>query len=210
MMLEDCFVFTMDDLLDAYGDGADRQSVKNVIDKLAFEFGDLQDCNREWVLLNNPVWKRPFIKLDDEAYFLALAGHIPHYISGLFEGLVTADSVLEQKYRARKAKYLEDEVERLFRAGFPDGKFYRGSMWDDGQGDKGENDLTMVLGSVAIVVEAKSGSLSAPAQRGAPKRLADTVRELIVAPAEQASRFIPDSGGGSMPEFVRYQIRLRK
>ena len=190
MMLEDCFVFTLDDLLDVYGDSADRQAVKNVIDKLALEFGDLQDCNREWMLLDNPVWERPFIKLDDEAYFLALAGHIPHYISGLLEGLVTDAPILEQKYRVRKAKYLEDEVERLFRAGFPDGKFYRGTMWDDGLGGKGENDLTMVLGSVAIVVEAKSGSLSAPAQRGAPKRLADTVRDLIVAPAEQASRFI--------------------
>ena len=190
MMLEDCFVFTLDDLLDVYGDSADRQAVKNVIDELAFEFGELRDCNREWLLLNNPVWERPFIKLDDEAYFLALAGHIPHYIFSLLEGLVADAPVLEQKYRARKAKYLEDEVERLFRAGFPDGKVYRGSMWDNGQGDKGENDLTMVLGSVAIVVEAKSGSLSPPAQRGAPKRLADTVGDLIVAPAEQASRFI--------------------
>ena len=199
MMLEDCFVFTLDDLLDVYGDGGDSQSVKNVIDKLAFEFGDLQDCNREWVLLNNPVWERPFIKLDDEAYFLALAGHIPHYISSLLEGLATEDPVLEQKYRARKAKYLEDEVERLFRAGFPDGKFYRGSIWDDGRGDKGENDLTMVLGSVAIVVEAKSGSLSPPAQRGAPKRLADTVRDLIVAPAEQASGFIRILEGAQGP-----------
>ena len=199
MMLEDCFVFTLDDLLDVYGDGGDSQSVKNVIDKLAFEFGDLQDCNREWVLLNNPIWERPFIKLDDEAYFLALAGHIPHYISSLLEGLATEDPVLEQKYRARKAKYLEDEVERLFRAGFPDGKFYRGSIWDDGRGDKGENDLTMVLGSVAIVVEAKSGSLSPPAQRGAPKRLADTVRDLIVAPAEQASGFIRILEGAQGP-----------
>ena len=96
-----------------------------------------------------------------------LVGHIPHYISSLLEGLVTDDPALERKYRVRKAKYLEDEVERLFRAGFPNGKFYRGSMWDDGNGDKGENDLTMVLGSVAIVVEAKSGSLSPSAQRGA-------------------------------------------
>ncbi len=190
MMLGDCFVFTADDLLDVYGKCADREVVRNLIERLSFEFGDLRDYNKEWVLLNNPVWERPFIKLDDDAYFLALVGHIPHYISGLLEGLVRDDPVLEKKYRAKKAKYLEDEVERLFRAGFPDGKFYRGSMWDDGQGDKGENDLTMVIGSVAIVVEAKSGSLSAPAQRGAPKRFANTVRDLIVAPAEQASRFI--------------------
>ena len=190
MMLEGCFVFTLDDLLDVYGQCADREAVKKVIDKLAFEFGDLQDCNKEWVILNNPVWERPFIKIDDETYFLVLVGHIPHYISSLFEGLVTDDPALEQKYRVRKAKYLEDEVECLFRAGFPSGKFYRGSMWDDGNGDKGENDLTIVLGSVAVVVEAKSGSLSPSAQRGAPKRLVDTVRDLIVAPADQASRFI--------------------
>ena len=146
MGLADCFVFTLDELLDAYGQYADRQSAKNVIDKLAFEFGDLQDFEKEWVVLNNPVWERPFIKLDDETYFLVLVGHIPHYISSLFEGLVTHDPSLEQKYRIRKANYLEDEVERHFRAGFSHGKFYRGSMWDDGNGDKGENDLTMVLG----------------------------------------------------------------
>ena len=190
MGLADCFVFTLDELLGVYDQCADRQAVSNVFDKLAFEFGDLQDCNKEWVILNNPVWERPFIKIDDETYFLVLAGHIPHYISSLLEGLVTDDPALEQKYRVRKAKYLEDEVERIFRAGFPNGRFYRGSMWDDDNGDMGENDLTMVLGSVAIVVEAKSGSLSPSAQRGAPKRLGDTVRDLIVAPADQAGRFI--------------------
>ena len=94
MMLEGCFVFTLDDLLDVYGQCADREAVKKVIDKLAFEFGDLQDCNKEWVILNNPVWERPFIKIDDETYFLVLVGHIPHYISSLFEGLVTDDPAL--------------------------------------------------------------------------------------------------------------------
>ena len=190
MGLADCFVFTLDELLDAYGQYADRQTVKNVFDKLAFEFGDLQDFKKEWVLLNNPVWERPFIKIDDETYFLVLGGHIPHFIATLFEGFVTHDPSLERKYRIRKANYLEDEVERLFRVGFPHGKVYRGSMWDDGNGDRGENDLTMVVGSVAIVVEAKSGVLSPTAKRGAPRRLEDTVRDLIVAPSDQAARFI--------------------
>ena len=190
MRLADCFTFTLDDLVGAYGQYIDQQAVKAVIDKLAFEFCDLADQNKEWVILDNPVWKRPFIKLDDETYFLALAGHIPHYVPSLLEGMVTEDGTLEQKYRDRKARYLEDQVERLFRAGFPGGQVYRGNMWEDPAGNKGENDLTMVLGSVAIVVEAKSGSLSPHAQRGAPKRTADTVRQLIVEPADQAYRFI--------------------
>ena len=200
MRLADCFTFTLDDVVEAYGQCVDQEAVQTVIDKLAFEFGDLGDRNKEWVILDNPVWKRPFIKIDDETYFLALAGHIPHYASGLFEGLVAEDRALEQKYRDRKARYLEDEIERLFRTGFPDGRIYRGSMWDDGAGNKGENDLTLVLGSVAIVVEAKFGSLTPPAQRGAPKRLVDTVRQLIVEPADQAYRFIRILEGTEDPQ----------
>ena len=168
LRLADCFTFTLDDVVGAYGQCIDQQAVRTLIDKLAFEFGDLGDCNKEWVVLDNPVWRRPFIKVDEDTYFLALAWHIPHYVSGLLEDLVAEDSALDRKYRDRKAQYLEGEVERLFKAGFPDGRISRGSMWDDGAGNKGENDLTMVLGSVAIVVEAKSGSLSPPAQRGAP------------------------------------------
>ena len=190
MGLADCFTFTLDDVVEAYGQPIDGQAVKTVIDKLALEFGDLGNFNKEWVILDNPVWKRPFIKINDETYFLALAGYIPHYIFGLLESFVAEDRALDLKYRERKARYLEDEVERLFKAGFPSGKIYRGSMWDDGAGNTGENDLTLVLGSVAIVVEAKSGSLTPPAQRGAPKRLVDTVRQLIVEPADQAYRFI--------------------
>ena len=200
LRLADCFTFTLDDVVGAYGQCIDQQEVKTLIDKLAFAFGDLGDRNKEWVVLDNPVWKRPFIKIDDETYFLALAGHIPHYVSGLLEDLVAEDPALDQKYRDRKAQYLEGEVERLFKAGFPDGRIYRGSMWDDGAGNKGENDLTMVLGSVAIVVEAKSGSLTPPAQRGAPKRLVDTVRQLIVEPAGQAYRFIRVLEGTEDPQ----------
>ena len=190
LRLADCFTFSLEDVVGAYGQCVDQQAVKAVIDKLAFQFGELADQNKEWVILDNPVWKRPFIKLDDETYFLALAGHIAHYVPSLLEGLVTEDGGLETKYRDRKARYLEDQVERLFRAGFPGGQVYRGSMWEDRAGNKGENDLTMVLGSVAIVVEAKSGSLSPPAQRGADKRFVETVRQLIVEPADQAYRFI--------------------
>ena len=190
LRLADCFTFTLDEVAAAYGQCVDREAIQAVIEKLAFEFGDLGDWNKEWVILDNPVLKRPFIKIDDETYFLALVGHIPHCASGLLEALIVEDRALDQKYRDRKAQYLEDEVERLFRAGFPGGRVYRGSMWDDGAGNRGENDLTMVLGSVAIVVEAKSGSISPQAQRGAPKRLVDTVRRLIVEPADQAYRFV--------------------
>ena len=190
LRLADCFGFTLDDVVDAYGRCADRQAIKRVIDELAFEFGALHDCDKESVILDNPIWERPFIRVDDGMYFSSLVGYIPHYILGLLERFVTADPTLDRKYRGRKARYLEDETERLFREAFPNGEVYRGSMWDDGAGGKGENDLTIILGCVAVVVEAKSGSLSPSAKRGAPERLAHKIKKLIDEPAGQAHRFI--------------------
>ena len=190
LRLGDNFTFSLDDIAAAYGEGADREPLGRTFDKLAIPFGELRDQNKEHVVLDNPVWKRPFIKVADETYFSAVIGLMPHYTLGIFEALVSEDSGLEERYRSRKARYLEDELESLFGRSFPSGKIHRGSVWDDGAGGNGENDLTAVVGSVAIVVEAKSGLISPPASRGAPDRFRRTVRELIEEPAEQANRFI--------------------
>ena len=57
-------------------------------------------------------------------------------------------------------------------------------------GSHGENDVVAIFNTVAIVAEAKSGSISPPASRGAPDRFKRTVKELIDEPARQAYDFI--------------------
>ena len=189
-LLEDNLTFTLDDIAQAYGEGADRQALDSIFDKLSLQFGELHDQNKEHVILDNPVWRKPFIKLDHSTYFSALIGSMPHYTLGLLERLISEVPGLEEKYRSRKARYLEDELEKLFRKSFPSAQIYCGSMWDDGAGSSGENDLTAIVDCVAVVVEAKSGLISPPASRGARERFKRTVRELIEEPAEQANRFI--------------------
>ena len=190
LRLADSLTFTLDDIAVAYGQGADRQALEYLFDRLAIKFGELRDQDKEHVILDNPVWNKPFIKIDHETYFSSVISLMPHYTLGLLENLVSADSQLAERYRQRKAGYLENELEELFRKSFPAGKIYRGSTWDDGAGGNGENDLTAVVGSVAIIAEAKSGVVSPPASRGAPERFRRTVRELIEEPSEQAHRFI--------------------
>ena len=188
--LADSLTFTLEDIAAEYGEEVDLKSLKHLLDKLAIEFGDLRDQDKEHVILDNPVWSKPFIKVDQETYFSAVLGLMPHYTQFLLDSLVSADLGLQQRYRLRKARYLEDEIENLFRESFPGGNIYRGSMWDDGFGTNGENDLTVVVGCVAFVVEAKSGLIPPSASRGAPERFRWTVRQLIDEPAEQANRFI--------------------
>ena len=109
---------------------------------------------------------------------------------GLLEALTLEDSNLENHYRSRKGRYLEEQLEKLFQESFPAGKTFHGSLWQDESNKQGENDLITIVGSVAIVVEAKSVQISPPASRGAPDRLRRTVRDLIEDPAEQANNFI--------------------
>ena len=71
------------------------------------------------MILDNPVWRRPFIETAPDTYFSAIFGLIRHYALSLFEGLASSEASLEEKYRTRKAQYLEDELEHLLKAGFP-------------------------------------------------------------------------------------------
>ena len=184
------FTFSIKEIAEAYGAEVDLKDLQEIFDKLSIQFGDLADANKEYFVLDNPVWKKPFIKIDSNLYFSVIIGFMPHYALGLLEALISDDTTLEPHYRSRKGRYLEEELEKLFQNSFPGGQTFRGSLWQDNSGKQGENDLTTILDTVAIVVEAKSGQISAPASRGAPDRLRRTVRELIEDPAEQANNFI--------------------
>ena len=190
LKLADCYTFTLDDIADAYGNGADKESLRDIFNSLSIKFNELRNQEKEHVILDNPVWGRPFIKTETDTYFSAIIGLLPHYALSLFEGLASSEASLEEKYRSRKAQYLEDELEHLLKAGFPGGDVYRGSLWTDGAGNNGENDLTVVVDCVAIVVEAKSGLITPSARRGGPARFRQTVKELIEEPAGQAFGFI--------------------
>jgi hypothetical protein len=190
LKLERVYSFSLDRALELVGEGTEKAALQALLEKISFRFGDLADANKEHFVLSNPVLDRPFISLGDGVYFSAVWGVLPHLLLDILEDLVWEDKGLRDLYTKSKALYLEDELERIVRAGFPNGQVFTGSTWQNSAGVTYENDLTVVVDSFAIVFEAKSASVSDPARRGAPSRLAETLRELIESPSEQALRFI--------------------
>lgn len=190
LKLADIYSFSLDRALELVGEGTGKAALQALLEKISFRFGDLADANKEHFVLSNPVLNRPLISLGDGAYFSAVWGVLPHLLLDILEDLVWENKGLRDLYTKSKALYLEEELERIVRAGFPNGQVFTGSTWQTSDGVTYENDLTMVIDSFAIVFEAKSASVSDPARRGAPSRLAETLRELIESPSEQALRFI--------------------
>ncbi len=166
--------------------GIDRQKLKEVFDLISIKFGELADWDPEHFILGNPVSSRPFINLGDGNYFTGVMGLIPHIALDILEFLIWKADALKDKYSEIKSDYLEDEVERIVTKHFPNGQVYRSSKY----GNDYENDITCVIDSFAIVIEAKSGKVSEPVKRGAPKDLFQTLQRLIEEPSEQALRFI--------------------
>lgn len=189
---EKIYSFELNHFLSLYGKNAEKDKIKRILDKLSYKFGDLEKFNKDHIILDNPVHHRPFIKIEEEMYFSAIFVTMHHFVLGIFEDLIAENSNLRKKYNDRiKSKYLEDKVEDLFRLHFPNAEIYRGSIWEDPQNGKiYENDLLVKLDTFALIVEAKSGSVSPPARRGAPDSLATTLKQLIEEPSIQALRFM--------------------
>ncbi len=184
------FSFSLDDMVLLSGNTIDKNALLKIMDALSYEFGDLKEHNKEFVILDNPTHTRPFIKLDPGVYFTSMWQALPHLSITLLEHLVEQEASLKEKYSSERAKFLEDEVEVLFKKSFPNAKVYRGSKWTDATGKQYENDLLVVIDTFALVVEAKSGLVTPSAKRGAPDRLFRTIKDLIEEPSEQALRFI--------------------
>jgi hypothetical protein len=191
LKIEDVYSFTLEHANSMLKTPVDEKKLALVFDRLSYKFGELKDFPVEHFVLGNPVLNRPFILTKESSYFSAVWGVMPHIALDILEALMWEFEELKTAYVDVKARYLENEIERLFRSGFPNARIFTGSLWEDAaSGRVYENDLLLVLENFAFVVEAKSGTVTDPAKRGAPKRLFDTLRQLIEEPSIQAHRFI--------------------
>lgn len=161
--------------------------VKSVLENISLPFGGLSDKQADFLMLDNPIWTKPVVRLGGDKYFCALPMVLFGFVFHIFVDIVTSNAKLKHAYHEGKSKYLEEEIRRLFRNAFPRCKIHPSYEWADG--DKTfENDLLVRIDSHLIIVEAKSHSVSWPALRGAPDRTRRHVQETILDPSEQSWR----------------------
>jgi len=180
LYLPDCFTFSVPSIAESLG--VSEQQLREVLPRLSLAFGDLAHENPEHFFLDNPVWNKPLIQLQNGCFFCILPIVFTNFGFRIIEQLLE-DSEAKIACTKKRAAFLENEIASLFMAAFPRAEYVRSLVWDGY-----ETDFLLKFESVLLIVEAKSGSVSTPALRGAPKRLCQHIKELIVHPAQQSVR----------------------
>jgi hypothetical protein len=163
--------------------------VVDALYELALRPDDVADISPEHIYLGNPIWRQPFIALDDGGLFVALPQLAYSFPFAIIEHLIAGHEALETAYEKARSDYLENAIVDLIKTGMPSATVYRGVCWDDPEsGKRYENDVVAIVGNFAFLFEAKSGRIKDAARRGGTVSLTKSFKELFVEPAEQAGR----------------------
>ncbi|SMF73842.1 hypothetical protein SAMN06265365_14531 [Tistlia consotensis] len=163
--------------------------IVDVLFHLSIPFGGLRDANPQHVYLNNPVWRKPYVRLSDDQLFAAIPQLIFSFPFAIMEGLIEDHPPLVRAYEEARAEYLEVAIEEVVSAAMPHARVFRGVVWTDPESGKTyENDVVALLGNFIFVFECKSGRLRDAARRGGDKSLRTNFRELFVEPGLQGWR----------------------
>lgn len=177
------YTFDRNELKREFGD-----ALVGLVDRMALRPGDLTSHNPEHFLMNNPIWRRPFILRGVDEVLLPLPHIIYSFPFQMFEELIANNSVLNIAYSEARAEFLEEAVRSHVASAMPSARVYHKVLWRDDDGTLYENDIVTILGNTIFLFEAKSGRVHEAARRGAELKLVHNLKELFVEPAKQAAR----------------------
>jgi hypothetical protein len=187
LQLYKCFIHDAESV--SMRTGVDVNEVESVFRSISISPGELsgRDCRK--FLLDNPVWTSPLVLLENDFVFSCIPQTSFSFFFEIISNLVRPHSSLSIAWQNRRASFLEEETAKLFRKVFRDSVIYKNIEWRiAGSGENGETDLLVLVDSLLLIVEAKSGEISAPSKRGAPERLKSEIKELLEKPALQSQR----------------------
>ncbi len=165
--------------------GRSIEIVSRVLRKLSMGPGDLAQNKPHEFLLNNPIWVAPGVITAGD-FFFPMPQIVLSHIHGLMRILAKCAGFTDRLYK-RRSKFLENRVYDTIRRILPSAHLTKNVEWRI-DGTRFETDLLGRVDRVVLIVEAKSGALTAQGLRGVPLRIKRHVHDLVVSPAKQSAR----------------------
>ena len=181
--LSQMYLFEYDNIAEVSGKSIDV--VGRVLDYVSMRPGDLEQEKVSEYFLNNPIWMAPGMIVGEKCFF-PIPQVVFSHIYGLMRGLA-GGARIEHMLTKRRSTFLEGKIKRTVQRILPAAKLTPNAKWDL-DGTTYETDLLGQIDHVVLIIEAKSGALTAQGLRGLPKRVKRHIQDLVVRPAEQSAR----------------------
>ena len=179
----------VDGLTIANRSNIDPGSASAFLDSFSLPFGQKRIADN-WPSRYESQHLAPLIRLDEDAYFAHLNTALPWAVKPNLERKLR-DAGLWQSYERHRSETVEAEALRLLTAIMAGARSFRNLKYSmpDAHGNlvQYELDGLILYDEVLVVVEAKGGSFSAAARRGAPS-LEEDLKEILGRAHEQAAR----------------------
>lgn len=165
--------------------------ISNIISKLSLRVSSNSKLDPRSLFLNNPIWKKPIIEVDEGELFLPVPNIFNSFIIDVLLGVLEAsnnsDKAVDSFYR-RRGKFVEEKSEMIFKKAFPIGSSYKGYSLEGSGG--GEKDLVYKYGDVLFLVEAKSNKMTSGFRNGDIRYVRKYLNETIVKASSQTASVI--------------------
>lgn len=161
-----------------------HEKLFNILNFFSLARGELSGQNREFFFLSNPVWSKPIYREGNDFYCF-MPEIIFSFAFNTFDSLI--EDVAGERLKERRSAFLEKKIEEIVKKSFSETEVYAGVKWEY-ESRVYETDLIAIIDSLMLIVEAKSHKISAPALRGAPGRVRNHLRDILIAPNLQSHR----------------------
>ena len=170
-----------------------RKDFKNLdlafLERVSMQVGTLQNVDPERFLMANPIWRRPYVLLEENAIFSPLPMLCYSFPFLIIEELIGQNEALRASYFDARAKSLEKMIHTHVQIAMPSARVYSNVSWrEEESGILYENDIVAEIGNSIFLFEAKSGRLDEVGRRGGELSLKRDFRDLFISPGQQASR----------------------
>jgi Nuclease-related domain len=186
---KDFLLITVEELIE-YKPELDKTSLNNFIQRFSSYIDGQQSLKFKYPTDNNPFREKPILNFGDK--FI-----IPNILSLVWamQNEIESDILMDEEYREiytdKKGKYLEGQVNEVFRKILPKCQIYSSLYYhvvEDGEEKRCELDHLIIYDSNIFLVESKSGRFTKPARRGAFLSFKSNIEDNIEKAFEQASR----------------------
>ncbi|MCW6092373.1 NERD domain-containing protein [Clostridium sporogenes] len=183
----DICTFSIEEYLELYRGGVSQKAIQEILNKFSYYLTDKVIVNPEDVFINNPVWNKFLIKVDDKRYFFPPIDSFISRILEIFRLLIVEDDETKKRYDDIKGAFLEKKIVEIFSDKFNNFDIYYNCHVSNDKGKDFESDVILIYKNYAIVIEAKANDISNFTYNGNFQKFKDDFNTIVRTPRTQAN-----------------------